>query len=676
MTYVGEPGSARCARPARALSAGAVLAVPVLVWPLVCVPAAQAAHGAPVPAAAPAERRVRDIQGAGHLSPLKGAAVARVPGVVTALTGNGFWMQDPAPDRSDATSEGIFVFTRTRPSVAPGDAVRVDGRVSEFRAGGTRSAALSRTEIDATRTVLEARGVPLPPPVTLGPGGRRAPGAVIDGDDRGGPGRDAETGGRFDPVRDALDFYESLEGMRVRVTDAVAAGPSRDGEIPVLPAGGAGAGVRTARGGVLERASDANPERVLLDDALAPLPAMNVGDRLPGAADGVLDYGFGAFRLLPTATPRRQDGGLARESTRPAGAGELAVATADLGGLSPDAPSERFAALAADLVEGLRSPDLVAITGLRDNSGADDDGTVAADQTVAEVITAISAAGGPGYDWRSVPPRDNADGGEPGANDHVGFLFRTDRGLGFVDRPAGGAVGPPADGSAAPGSPDPATTPVRAVRDGSRGVRLSLSPGRIAPGDAAWSRTGKPVAGELTWQGTRIFVVAAKWYPRTGDDQPLFGRYQPPLRPTEWRREAQARVVAGFVRSVRALDRDANVIVAGDLNEQEFGGPVRTLAEGAGLRDLPASLPEKERYTAVSGGNARALDHVLLSPALARREHEFDIVHRNAEFADRAGDHDPAVVRIDMTGGRRGAGTGGGAGGGAESGGGSGERAG
>ncbi|MFI0355528.1 endonuclease/exonuclease/phosphatase [Actinomadura sp. 9N407] len=607
------------------------LGLPVLCAPLLYAPAAHAAQAAP-------EQRIRDVQGAGHVSPLNGGTVSRVPGVVTAVTGNGFWMQDPAPDRDHATSEGIFVFTRTGPAVAAGDSVRVDGRVSEYRPGGPRSAGLSRTEIDATRTVTEARGTALPAPMVIGSKGRRPPATIMTGPEIG-PARNIESGGRFDPERNAIDFYESIEGMRAGVRDAVAAGPSRYGEIPVQPAGEAGAG-----------------KRIVLDDALAPLPAMNAGDRLPGVADGVVDYAYGTFKLLVTTAPQRQDGGGRPETTRTARPQELAVATADLGGLSPDVPPERIAALAADLVDGLKSPDLVTITGLRDNSGAADDGTVAADQTVAELITAISTAGGPGYDWRSIAPRDNADGGEKGSNDHVGFLFRTDRGLGFVDRPEGAPQGsvaaPESPGTPGTGGtrPDPAVTPVRALGDGSGGVRLTLSPGRIAPGDATWSRTRKPVAGEVTWQGKRIIVVANQWYPRTGDDHPDLGRYQPPTRPTEWRRLEQARVVAGFVKSVRAADRDANIIVAGDLNEPEHSPPVRALAEEAGLRDLPATLPEKERYTTVSGGDARTTDHIMLSESLAKRKHEYDIVHRNAEFASRAGDRDPTVVRIDMSG--------------------------
>ena len=53
------------------------------------------------------------------------------------------------------------------------------------------------------------------------------------------------------------------------------------------------------------------------------------------------------------------------------------------------------------------------------------------------LIAAISAAGGPAYEYRQIDPVDDQDGGEPGGNIRVGFLFRTDRGLRFVDRPGG-----------------------------------------------------------------------------------------------------------------------------------------------------------------------------------------------------------------------------------------------
>src|SRR5215210_5787100 len=74
--------------------------------------------------------RIREIQSAGHISPLDKTEVSGVGGVVTAKRANGFFMQDTAPDTDPRTSEGIFVFTTSAPAnVSPGDAVRVGGTV-------------------------------------------------------------------------------------------------------------------------------------------------------------------------------------------------------------------------------------------------------------------------------------------------------------------------------------------------------------------------------------------------------------------------------------------------------------------------------------------------------------------------------------------------------------------
>jgi predicted extracellular nuclease len=48
---------------------------------------------------------IHDIQGAGHLSPTAGQDVTGVTGVVTAVAGNGFYLQDPNADADPATSE-------------------------------------------------------------------------------------------------------------------------------------------------------------------------------------------------------------------------------------------------------------------------------------------------------------------------------------------------------------------------------------------------------------------------------------------------------------------------------------------------------------------------------------------------------------------------------------------
>jgi hypothetical protein len=568
---------------------------------------------------------IHDIQGAGHLSPRNGQDVSGVTGVVTARAANGFYLQDPRPDGDRATSEALFVFTSAPPTVTVGDAVVAGGHVSEFRPGGASSTNLTTTELTGPSVTVLSHGNPLPAATVVGIGGRVPPATVIDDDATG----DVETSGSFDPGSDGIDFYESLEAMRVRLNNAVAVGPrSSFGEIPVVGDRGERAGVRSARGGVVVRPNDFNPERIHLDDVLAPTPAgVNVADRLP-AVDGVLDYSFGNFKLLVTSTPSVVSGGLARETTARAGNHELAVATFNVENLDPADPPSKVSDLANLIVGNLRAPDLVAVEEIQDDNGPTNDAVVGASLTFTTLIRAIEAAGGPTYQFRQIDPVDDQDGGEPGGNIRVGFLFRTDRGLAFIDRPGG--------------TPTAATTVVGA----GAATRLSFSPGRIDPGNAAFTNSRKPLAGEFTYNGQHLFVIANHFNSK-GGDQPLFGHFQPPTRGTEVQRNQQAQVVHDFVAALEQADRHANVVVLGDFNDFEFSTALATLRAGV-LGDLITSLPREERYTYDFEGNSQTLDHILLSGALLDRRVAYDVVHVNAEFATRASDHDPQVARITI----------------------------
>jgi predicted extracellular nuclease len=568
---------------------------------------------------------IHDIQGASHLSPRSGQIVAGVRGVVTARASNGFWFQDPSPDSQEATSEGLFVFTSSAPAVSAGDLVQVSGRVSEFRPGGDANN-LTTTELTGPSISLVSSGNPLPAATVVGTGGRIPPAEVIEDDATG----DAETSGSFDPSSDGLDFYESLEGMRVQLSNAVAVGPrSAFGEIPVVGDDGANAGVRTGRGGVVVRPGDFNPERIFLDDVLAPTPAVDVGDHLPGPVVGVMDYSFGNYKLEVTSTPGAVPGGLARETTAAAAANQLAVATFNVENLDPTDPQSKFDALAGLIVSNLEAPDVVAVEEIQDDNGATNDAVVDAGVTFSRLITAIQGAGGPSYDFRQIDPVDDQDGGEPGGNIRVGFLFRTDRGLSFIDRPGGTSTA--------------ATTVVGTGTD----THLSFSPGRIDPTNSAFNTSRKPLAGELSFNGHHLFVIANHFNSK-GGDQPLFGRFQPPTRGSEVQRNQQAQIVHDFVAGLEAADPDAAVVVLGDLNDFEFSSAVTTLRAGV-LHDLIETLPQSERYTYDFEGNSQALDHILLSNApFSDQPFSYDAVHVNSEFANQASDHDPQVVRITL----------------------------
>jgi len=570
--------------------------------------------------------RIRDIQGEAHLSPLAGDRVSGVPGIVTAKRPTSFYFQDPEPDGNDATSEGLLVFgSIAAGQVEVGDAVLVNGTVTEFRPGGMTSGNLTTTELTSPSVIVVSHGNPLPPPTVIGRGGRVPPTTVIEDDADGS----VETSGVFDPANDGIDFYESMEAMIVQVNNPVVVGPTNNfGEIAVLADRGIDASVRTLRGGIIARPNDFNPERVILDDGIVDTPVVNVRDRLSPAPVGVFDYSFGNFKLLVTNALERVDGRLPKESTSPPLRIQLAAGTFNVENLDARDPQAKFDALAAVVVGNLRAPDLLALEEIQDDNGPVNDDETGATLTYGRLIAAIQAAGGPTYEFRQIDPEDDKDGGEPGGNIRVGFLFRTDRGLSFVDRPGADFA-----------------TPNSVVGSGST-TRLEYSPGRIDPANPAFTASRKPLAGEFLFRGQRVFVIANHFNSKGGDD-PLFGRFQPPVRRTEVQRHQQAQIVNSFVDDILAADRNARVIVLGDLNDFDFSETL-DIVKGGELLNLMDALPRPLRYTYVFDGNSQSLDHILISRRLLLAIPIYDIVHVNAEFADQVSDHDPQLVKLTV----------------------------
>jgi predicted extracellular nuclease len=420
--------------------------------------------------------------------------------------------------------------------------------------------------------------------------------------------------------------------MRVQVNNPVAVGPTNSfGEIPVVGDDGANAGVRTTRGGLIIQPTDFNPERIFLDNEILSTPLVNVGDHFSGSAVGIMDYSFANIKVQITQALSAVPGGLAPETAPPTGSQELSVGTFNLENLSPLDPPAKFARLAGLIVHNLGAPDLVAVEEVQDNTGPTDNGVVDASLTYNTLIAAIQAAGGPTYEFRQINPVNDEDGGQPGGNIRVGFLFNSDRGLTFIDRPGG--------------CPTCSTT----VVNHPSGVRLSASPGRIDPTNPAFNDSRKPLAGEFLFRGNKLIVIANHFNSK-GGDQPLFGRFQPPVRSSEVQRHAQAQVVHDFVAGILALDANANVVVLGDLNDFSFSDALTTLKSGV-LHDLITTLPLPEQYTYVFEGNSQDLDHILLSNHLfTSAPFVYDVVHVNAEFADQASDHDPQVVHLNLSG--------------------------
>ncbi|MTD58435.1 hypothetical protein GKO32_31305 [Amycolatopsis sp. RM579] len=576
----------------------------------------------------PVSAKVHDIQGTTRVSPLKGKKVAGVTGIVTATrafgSARGFWITDPQPDNDPRTSEGLQIFTgSTTPTVAVGDAVTVSGTVSEFYPDSpTDSNYQSATELTDPQWTVQSSGNPIPAPTVLT--SDTVPDSLAP-----------QSGGNIEslplePAKYSLDFWEAHEGESVSISDARVVGPTTQyNELYVTTKPTENP---TSRGGTLYLGYDKPNMGVLKIESLIPyaqrpFPVVNTGDKLTGVTSGPVEYDqFGGYTLQANVLGSVQSGGIAREVTRKQQPGELAIATYNVENLSAVDTQEKFDQLAHGIVDNLSSPDILTLEEIQDNNGAggNGDGVVVADQTLQRFTDAIVAAGGPRYEWREIDPREGKDGGEPGGNIRVGFLFNPDR-VSFVDRPGGDA-----------------TTPVSLVQD-HRKVHLSVSPGRIDPANEAWTDSRKPLAGEFVFRGRTVFVIANHFNSK-GGDQPTHGRYQPPTRSSEVQRGNQARVLRGFVDQLLADDRGANVIVAGDLNDYQFSPALETLTTGGKLTDLINTLPAGERYSYVYEGNSQVLDHILT----AQDPHgmDYDIVHVNAEFAAQASDHDPQIVRF------------------------------
>ena len=600
---------------------------------------------------------IMEIQGAGHVSPfvledgetvvdffadlpadesnVTGEAVTTT-GIVTAVgtddDGSGFFLQDPNGDDDIATSDALFVITGDAPTVAVGDEVEVTAIVSEFFPGSTDTRNLPTTQLTAPLVNLLSTGNALPDATIIGQGGRIPPNQIIDDD----------AFAAFEPDQDGIDFFESLEGMRVTAQDTVAvAATNRFGEIFTVVDQGADATGLSGRGTLNISPDDFNPEKIQIDftnDLFTDIdtPSVDVGALL-GDVTGVVNYDFGNFQILPTEAVSVTPSTLEAETTALIdGDDQLSVASYNVLNLDPndadgdeDVADGRFDAIAAQIVGNLGAPDIVALQEIQNNDGEVISDVAAADETLQLLVDAIAAAGGPEYVFIDTPDvpvtTDNGElirpvGGAPGGDIRNAFLYDPNR-VELVD----GSVNTLLD---------------------SDGDEFPFFEGRI------------PLEATFAFNGEEVTLIN-NHFSSKGGSAPIFGVEQPfderqedpTVNGSLDQRQDQAQAVAERVEEILAADPDAKVSVLGDLNEFEFVSPVETILGGAGLTNLIEQLPEDERYTFIFQGNSQTLDHILASDGLIGEGAEIDIVHTNAEFAstdERASDHDPVLARFTI----------------------------
>ena len=557
------------------------------------------------------------VQGAALTSPLNGSQV-NTSGIVTAVDSNGFYLQDPTGDGNTATSDGIFVFTSSAPGVSIGDELEVAGTVSEFTPGGTSTGNLSITQISGSPTVnVVSSDNALPDAVIIGQDGRIPPDTSIDDNPD------------YNPDVDGLDFFESLEGMLVTAQDTVAiSGTTRFGEIFTVVDGGASATGISNRGTLNISPDDFNPEKVQIDEDSDILPGFDFPSVDTGASlgdvTGVVGYSFGNFEIYPTQAFSVTPSSLESEITNiQSGDERLTVASYNVLNLDPndsdgdtDIADGRYQAIANDIVNNLNTPDIIGLQEIQDNSGSTDDGTVAADTNLQQLVDAIAANSNTQYEFiDNTFIENNSSGGQPGGNIRTAFLYDPNR-VDLVED----SVEP--IGNQEPGSPF-------------NGARL-------------------PLVADFEFNGQEITIVN-NHFSSKGGSSPIFGVDQPfeelqenpDVNGSLDERIAQARAVDDYVENILANDGDANIAVLGDLNEFEFISPVDEIL-GSDLTNLVNTLPEDERYSFIFQGNSQVLDHILVSDSLVEGA-EFDLVHVNSEFAEtpeRASDHDPILAKL------------------------------
>ncbi len=283
----------------------------------------------------------------------------------------------------------------------------------------------------------------------------------------------------------------------------------------------------------------------------------------------------------------------------------------------------RFKQIAKIIVNDLNAPDILALIEVQDDNGKIDDTVTTANLTYKTLTTAIKTEGGPVYQFSDISPVDDLDGGEPGGNIRVGYIYN------------------PAKVSLAQGQNGGSQDAVEVIlKNGS--VSLSRNPSRIQPNSPAFENSRKPLAGEFVVGNKKVFIIANHFVSKSNNNNKESQRIQ------------QAQIVEDFVSQILAKVSQSNIVVVGDLNDGPNSTTLRTLTDRT-LVNLPVKLlPSDDAYSYIFQGRKQLIDYILVNQQLAQTNPKIRIAHVNANQPrnSRASDHDPLVATINLTSGQ------------------------
>lgn len=586
--------------------------------------------------------RIPAIQGSGSSSPLAGQSVT-TEGVVTKLNNNGFYLQDETGDNDAATSDGVFVFTSTAPTVGVGDRVRLTAKVVEFNTGAASNAmtlANPLTELTSVSglTVL-ASGIAIAPTPIVFP-------EAIEGD------------------------LERVEGMLVEIATPLTASQNhfqgRYGQVTLAAEGRLIKPTNLYPAGSVDAQNLANDNarrRIILDDGTSLQNAnptayigddntLRAGDTLPGLI-GVIDYGLTTSRNTGIAEYRIHPVGAVnftranpRTATPPAVGGNVRVVsfnvlnyfTTFIDGITADGQSGQGCSLggAVSASNCRGANNVLEFTRQRDK--------------IVAAITAINAD--------AVGLIEIENNGETAVANLVAALNAV-MGAGTY-----ASVGMPAGGT------------------GTDAIRMAMiyKPAKLARIGGAQSDTAAihnrpPLAQTFTAANGETFTLIVNHFKSKGSC-PSGGGADADQGDGQgcWNdlRVRQAQALHGFAASV-GVSSDLRVLIMGDLNAYGREEPVIELLN-RGYDDQVSRFSGNAGYSYIFDGESGYLDHALATPNLASRisgtagwhinADEPAIIDYNTEFkqpacatcgpdyytatAYRSSDHDPVVVGLSL----------------------------
>jgi predicted extracellular nuclease len=595
---------------------------------------------------------IPQIQGTKFLSDHYGKTVT-TRGIVTSVGqvgwfpgGTEIYIQDAKGDGNPKTSDGLMVYMPYTTKVYKiGDELQVSGTIYE----GLRSSGLSLTSIrDVSNIVKISSGNTLPAAVVVGENGREVPKKVFS-TFNGNLNEKAEL-----DLTQALDFYESLEGMRVAVnnprvlgfrggkTDVTDKNAKRHLTLYVRPDGHKVSDNETKVGGIYinEDTKDFNPEifSIATSDHSIGLQMNHhykVGDTLTGKVEGVFTYlknlfGGGEYTLvLPeyqkavSEIELREDGTDFKDrpvTTLESDKDSLTIAAFNIENLGGNLGAEERIKNLTDVVEvNLKCPDILSLVEVQDDNGVNFNGGSSALNTLRKITSEIDCGN---YAIANIDPVVHSEGGQPGGNIRVAIIYKRDK----------VSFNPTFNN-------DPLLDTV-ITRDGS----LSSNPGRVFPNDRAFRGSRKSIVAEFGFKGQKIFIIGNHLNSKLGD-RDFRGAIQPFVSGSETKRIPKAARLNEFVNTIMTKNTNAHVFVMGDFNANMNETSMKVL-EGDILENMMRMLPVEERYTTNHNGNSQPLDYIFATKEILKRGAKFEALHINSDYMGRTSDHDPVIGKF------------------------------